>query len=151
LIYLVDKSAWQLVGLDSRARSRFASIAERHEIATCPAIAAELLYSARNNADLVEFRRRLETLTWLESSDDAQERMLRVQYDLARRGQHRGVGVVDLLIAATAEANWSSILHYDSDFERIADVTGQPHEWIVPRGEGHLPERTGQRAQPGGR
>jgi len=29
------------------------------------------------------------------------------------------------------------VIHYDSDFERIAEITGQPHEWIVPRGEGH--------------
>jgi hypothetical protein len=27
-----------------------------------------------------------------------------------------------------------SVLHYDADFDRIAAVTGQPHEWIVPKG-----------------
>lgn len=26
------------------------------------------------------------------------------------------------------------VLHYDADFERIAAVTGQPNEWVVPRG-----------------
>jgi len=25
-------------------------------------------------------------------------------------------------------------LHYDADFDLIAGVTGQPTEWIVPRG-----------------
>jgi len=27
-----------------------------------------------------------------------------------------------------------TLLHYDPDFELIASVTGQRHEWIVPRG-----------------
>jgi len=27
-----------------------------------------------------------------------------------------------------------SVLHYDADFELIAEVTGQPVEWVVPRG-----------------
>jgi hypothetical protein len=27
-----------------------------------------------------------------------------------------------------------TILHDDSDFELLADITGQPHEWIVERG-----------------
>ena len=45
--------------------------------------------------------------------------------------------MVDLLVAATAEAHWATVLHYDSDIEPIADDTGQPHEWIVPRGRGH--------------
>jgi predicted nucleic acid-binding protein len=27
-----------------------------------------------------------------------------------------------------------TVLHYDSEFERIAGVTGQPTQWVVPRG-----------------
>ena len=26
------------------------------------------------------------------------------------------------------------LLHYDADFDRIAAVTGQAMEWVVPRG-----------------
>ena len=26
------------------------------------------------------------------------------------------------------------MLHYDDDFDLIAEVTGQPMEWVVPRG-----------------
>jgi hypothetical protein len=25
-------------------------------------------------------------------------------------------------------------MHYDADYDRIAEVTGQPVEWVVPRG-----------------
>jgi hypothetical protein len=27
-----------------------------------------------------------------------------------------------------------TVVHYDRDFEFIAAITDQPHEWIVPRG-----------------
>jgi predicted nucleic acid-binding protein len=137
VIYLVDKSAWEQVQHSKTARANLTRMGTFGQIATCPAIAGELLYSARNHADLVDLRGRLETLLWLETTDDAAHRVLGVQQQLARRGQHRGVSLVDLLVAATAEAHWATVLHYDSDYERIAEVTGQPHEWIVPRGDGH--------------
>lgn len=41
---------------------------------------------------------------------------------------------VDLLIAAVAELAGAAVWHYDSDYDRIAEVTGQPMEWVVPRG-----------------
>lgn len=57
-----------------------------------------------------------------------------VQDDLAARSQHRGAKIADLLIAAAAEAAGLVVLHYDHDFDVIADVTGQRSEWIVPAG-----------------
>jgi hypothetical protein len=33
-----------------------------------------------------------------------------------------------------AEARDLVVLHYDSDFELVAEITGQAHEWVVPRG-----------------
>jgi hypothetical protein len=27
-----------------------------------------------------------------------------------------------------------TVLHYDGDYDMIAKVTGQPTEWVVPRG-----------------
>ena len=52
---------------------------------------------------------------------------------LAPKGHHR-LPIPDLIIAAAAESAELSVLHYDADYERIAEVTGQPNEWIVPRG-----------------
>jgi predicted nucleic acid-binding protein len=46
----------------------------------------------------------------------------------------RSVKIADLVIAATAEDAGVAVWHYDRDYERIADVTGQPHEWIAPAG-----------------
>jgi predicted nucleic acid-binding protein len=53
---------------------------------------------------------------------------------LAVRSRHRGAKIADLLIAAAAEAAGLVVLHYDRDFELIAEVTGQPVEWVVAAG-----------------
>jgi predicted nucleic acid-binding protein len=42
--------------------------------------------------------------------------------------------IPDLIIAAAAEADERILLDYDSDFDRIAAVTGQPLEWVVRKG-----------------
>lgn len=64
----------------------------------------------------------------------AESRARDVQARLVERGQHRGVSVPDLLIAATAESEGLTVLHYDGDFDLIAEVTGQRTEWVAPRG-----------------
>lgn len=40
----------------------------------------------------------------------------------------------DLLIAAVAERERLAVLQYDDDYELIAQITGQPVQWVVPRG-----------------
>jgi predicted nucleic acid-binding protein len=44
------------------------------------------------------------------------------------------LSLVDALVSAAAEARQMTILHYDGDYEMVAGITGQKHEWIVPRG-----------------
>ena len=52
---------------------------------------------------------------------------------LATRPLMRWRGI-DLITAAVAEYHGAVVLHYDADFEHIAEVTGQPQTWVVPRG-----------------
>jgi len=67
--------------------------------------------------------------------DDAVvNRALEVQAMLAERSQHRAVPLPDLLIAACAEQANLTVLHYDADFDRVAELTKQPTQWIVGRG-----------------
>ena len=40
----------------------------------------------------------------------------------------------DLLVAAVAEREQVTILHYDSDYDLIAQITRQPTQWVVPSG-----------------
>jgi predicted nucleic acid-binding protein len=67
---------------------------------------------------------------------EAEQNLADILAALAIRGQHR-MPIPDLMLAAIAQSHSAVVLHYDADYERIADVTGQPHEWIVPRGTGH--------------
>jgi predicted nucleic acid-binding protein len=60
-------------------------------------------------------------------------RAIELQHTLARRGQHR-VPIPDLVISAAAQATGLVVLHYDSDFVRIANAGGAAHEWVVPQG-----------------
>jgi len=47
-----------------------------------------------------------------------------------REGQ--GSRLSGLLIAAVAEREQVTLLHYDSDYDVIADITNQPMQWVVP-------------------
>jgi predicted nucleic acid-binding protein len=37
-------------------------------------------------------------------------------------------------VAAAAETAGLTTVHYDADFELIAEVTGQATQWVVPAG-----------------
>jgi predicted nucleic acid-binding protein len=104
-------------------------------IATCGVIESELGWATRSSAefDLVRADRD-EGFEWLATHDEDWHRALDVQGMLWRSGHMRAVGFPGLLIAAVAEREDVTILHYDSDYDLIAEVTGQPMQWVVPRG-----------------
>ncbi len=103
-------------------------------IATCGIIDLELLYSAPSPAVYAELASVLNAMPRVPVNDAIVDRALEVQAELAVVSQHRSVTLPDLLIAATAEAAGLIVLHYDADFDRIATVTGQTVQWVVPQG-----------------
>ena len=131
--YLVDKSALARMPLEP-VRSRLGPIIESGEAATCAIIDLEVLFSARDYREHEEIRRR-RSLAYhnVALTEQIFQRAVSVQGRLAQSGRHR-VSIPDLIIVAAAEAKGLTILHYDGDFDLIAEVTGQPAEWIVPRG-----------------
>jgi predicted nucleic acid-binding protein len=135
MLYLADTSAWH--------RATHRSIADAWErklvndqLATCDQARLEILFSARSAKEYVQLASELEALHQLPCGHDQFERALEVQRALAKRHalHHRSVKIADLVIAASAEAGGATVWHYDEDFERIARITGQPVEWIAPRG-----------------
>lgn len=90
--------------------------------------------SARSGPDLS--RTRSARSSWPQAVIDqsVMNRALEVQGELAAQGLHRAVKIGDLVIAAAAERGGLVVLHYDRDFDRIAGVTAQPVEWVVPAG-----------------
>jgi predicted nucleic acid-binding protein len=104
-------------------------------LATCVTVDLEVGYSARDPAGYAATARlRAAGFVDLPLHPEIGHRARAVQAMLARHSQHRAAGIVDLLTAAIAEYHHASVLHYDSDFEHIAAVTGQQVAWVVPRG-----------------
>jgi hypothetical protein len=104
-------------------------------VATCGVIEFELGWATRTGAEFDRLRAdRDRGYEWLATHDEDWRRALEVQGALWRAGKARAVGFPDLLVAAVAERERVTILHYDSHYELIADVTGQPVRWVVPRG-----------------
>lgn len=104
-------------------------------IATCGVIEFELGWATRSAKELDELRADRDAgYEWLPTHDEDWRRALAVQAALWRGGHVRAVGFPDLLVAAVAERERVTVLHYDSDYDLIAQVTGQAVRWVVPPG-----------------
>jgi predicted nucleic acid-binding protein len=131
---LADTSAWTNKGKDAGVESDFDARVVAGEIATCPIIAMELLWTAQTPSDFREIREDLASLPQIEISPAVWSRAIDVWQNLVDAGRHRQAKHVDLIVAATAELAEVGICHYDSDFEAISEVTGQLVRPIAPLG-----------------
>jgi predicted nucleic acid-binding protein len=131
--YLVDKSVWARLTKPA-VRAAVAPLVDRGLIGTCPIIDLEILYSARTGREHDHFRAQRAAFEYFPMTDEIAQRAVEVQGLLAQRAQHRSVSIRDLLVAATAERYGLTVLHYDGDCDRIATVTDQAAEWVVPPG-----------------
>ncbi len=148
--YLADTSALARLHHPEVA-AVLAPLIESGVVATCGVIEFELGWATRSSAEFDQVRAdRNAGYEWLATHDEDWRRALDVQAALWRGGRMRAVGLPDLLIAAVAEREHVTLLHYDSDYELIAQVTDQPVQWVVPRGTGSLTSPKWQ-AQPGQR
>ena len=131
--YLVDTSVFARLAKPSVAAVLAPLVAEG-QVALCAPVAFELCFSARSPADYQEVADRLSSFPPVPTTDADHRRALEIQGALAARGQHRALSLVDGLVAAVAEARALTVLHYDADFELVAEMTGQDQRWVVDRG-----------------
>jgi predicted nucleic acid-binding protein len=132
LTHLVDTSV--LTRLDQPdVRSAIEPLAERGALARAGISDLEIGYSARSASEWDRLAAALDLFDLIETSTEHVRRAKQVQRLLAVKHQ-RGRKVPDLLIAAAAEVEDLIVLHYDADFDRIAAVTGQASEWVLPAG-----------------
>lgn len=95
----------------------------------------EIGYTARSRADHERSQQSvLERLQLVYGTPRSERRAIDVQGQLMERGHHQAVKLPDLLVAALGETEGLTVLHYDADFDRIGEVTGQPTEWVVDPG-----------------
>ncbi len=132
--HLADTSALSRA-VHSVVAGRLSALREAGRLATCSIIDLEVLIGVRSGDEHHQRRQdRAFAYELIPVEQPVLDRALDVQEALAHRGAHRGAPLQDLIIAAAAERAQVTLLHYDSDFDLIASVTGQPCEWVAERG-----------------
>jgi hypothetical protein len=128
-VWLIDKSALVRLGTSSNAEA-WARRIERGLVRITTLTRLEVGYSARNPSDLRAGMRQppLSSMPTEHQTPAIEDRAVQLQTLLADRGHHRAASIPDLIVAATADVVGLTVLHFDKDFELIADVTGQPVE-----------------------
>ncbi len=133
-VYLADTTVYVLQDRNQQVRRRFTALLTEGRLAACQMTALEYLNNAANPSSYELVWGALHGQRWINVTTEAMDRALDVHRELASTSQHRNFRLPDLIIAATAELSGATVLHYDTDYDRIADVTGQPMEWVVERG-----------------
>ena len=133
-VYLADTSVYVLQGRHPQVRQRFEALLVEGRLAACQMTALEFLNNAPDPKGYEILLGALQGHRWIDVGTDAMNRAMATHRAMARQSRHRNFRLPDLIIAATAELAGATVLHYDADYDRIADVTGQPTEWVAPRG-----------------
>lgn len=133
--YLLDTSAVVRLLRDRAAGGAWEQQLTAGLLAVCPMVQLELLYSARSKAHRDRLLELINTAFLpVPMPDGVFDRATQIQAALTDRGAHRSAGPADLLVAAAAELQKLTLVHYDHDFDQVADVTGQPVTWVAPPG-----------------
>ncbi len=135
--WLIDKSVLARIELEPVADIALPRI-QAGQVGVALVTELEVGYSARSANDYRTTREDLiDHLIPVPLPLRAEQRARELQAELVGRGQHRAVSVPDLVLAALADIEHLVVLHYDADFDLIAEITGQPCEGIVPSGTVH--------------
>jgi len=136
---LIDNSAWSRL-LDGRLagahRKTFEAALTAGQLWTCPPTLLEMRYSALDERGFALTAGRLDALPHAPLTAEAAARALTAQTELAvAAGVSHRVKPVNLLIAAVAASEGLGVLHYDRDYDAIAEHTSLsfPSVWIAPR------------------
>lgn len=132
--WLIDKSALARLHLAEHPVEWLTRI-DRGLVRICSVTLLEVGYSARSADDhrAVLGEPPVASMPIEYLTPRIEDRAVELQAMLAERGRHRAPSVPDLIIAATAELADLAVLHFDKDFDLIADVTGQHTERLTLR------------------
>ncbi|HEY5942049.1 MAG TPA: PIN domain-containing protein [Solirubrobacterales bacterium] len=137
---LLDNSAWsRLLGgkVPQERRETVAKWLDEQRLAVCLPFLLEAGYSARSAPDHGKLLHRLEQLPRLPVDGAVERAALDAQYELAAIGHHR-LAPTDLVIAACAHLAGGGVLHYDRDYDLIAEHTRLRFESVWLAGAGTL-------------
>lgn len=116
MTYLADTSTIVRLRQSRDIQTRWQDAVKAGLVGICPVVEAELTRSATSKADHGQLRDQLRFLfTWHPMPVDSWRFVEDTQHTLVERGLHEGPSVVDLLVAATAQAWGLTVLHVDAD------------------------------------
>jgi len=100
-----------------------------------PLVRSEILFSARNGD---EFDRLAEQLGSIRAAP-LDNSVIRAAETAMRALAHRSAGaqrlpIVDYLLAAAAQEVGAAVLHYDRDYDTLAEVLEFESIWLAPAG-----------------
>jgi predicted nucleic acid-binding protein len=131
---VVDTSAWAR-GNHPHVRELWiqALLADRLRIS--PLVRFEILLTARDGHGFDVVAERLSALRHAPLTTA----VIRAAQDAMRTLAHRYSGaqrlpIVDYVVAAAAQESGSAVLHYDSDYETLAEVMAFESVWLAPAG-----------------
>jgi predicted nucleic acid-binding protein len=123
--------------LSSAQVKRFEEATAADELYVCPPFRLEARYSARSPRHFAVIESQLRGFMVVDADADTWPLAVRAQEDLANASgiSHR-VKPVDLLVAAIAHQHRLGVLHYDKDYEALAEHTrlSFASRWIAPKG-----------------
>lgn len=131
---VVDTSAWSRAYHPVvREPWRRALLSDRLRLS--PVVRLEILLSARDGDSFDALAERLSALR----TAPLTSAVIRTAEDSMRTLAHRSAGaqrvpIVDYLVAAAAQEMGAGVLHYDHDYDRLAEVLEFESVWLVPPG-----------------
>lgn len=116
-------------------RERWIEALSADRLRLSPVARLEILLSARSGED---FDTLAETLAAVRSVP-LTAAVARAAEDAMRTLAHRSAGaqripVVDYLLAAAAQETGAAVIHYDRDYDTLAEVMGFESIWLAPAG-----------------
>lgn len=134
---LIDNSVYARAGHPLLGEA-LAAAGQREQLVACGALAIEALFLARNARELETLHGRLTRgMPWVETDESVWRLALRTQVELGKVSErfHRRPPI-DYLIAATAHRHGLGVLHYDRDYDLIAEHSSLEFEsrWVAEPG-----------------
>jgi len=137
-VLLLDNSAWArlLQGIVPKDRAKtIGDWMEQQEVAVCLPFVLEAGYSAQSAAKHREMMVKFDRLPRVAIDGEVERLALQTQRELAEIGHHR-LAPMDVMIAACAHKAEVGVLHYDGDYDLLAEHTSLvfESEWLAAPG-----------------